>query len=156
MRTLLAAVAATAVATTLGGAGYALAQPAATTSDIGVVAHSAVDKTIDLGRKGFSVGDQELSAAKLTHGGKAYGHLDGTCVVTFATKAKADELCSQTFRLPGGSITTAGTVASTPQGPGPFDWAITGGTGDYADASGFVHVIPGNGPTIHMTIHVTH
>ncbi|HVY11025.1 MAG TPA: hypothetical protein VHB18_12865 [Mycobacteriales bacterium] len=157
MRTLLATVAATAVATTLGGAGLALADTgAATSSVIPVVAHSKVDKRIDLGRKGFSVGDQETSSATLTSSGKAIGRLDGVCAATFATRSKAHELCSQTLALPGGEIVAVGTIVSTPHGPAPFDWAITGGTGNYAGATGFVHVIPANGPKIHMTIHVTY
>lgn len=155
MRTVLATVIATATATTLGGAGLALADTSApTTAVIAVVAHDNNDRNIDLGRKGFSVGDEDLSTAKLTKSGQAYGSLDGVCQATFVTKPTAHELCTQTFDLPGGSLVAVGTVVSSPTGPAPFDWSITGGTGSYADASGFVHVIPGNA-TVHMTLHVT-
>jgi hypothetical protein len=114
-----------------------------------------VDRTLDLGKKGFSVGDQELESARLTRGTSGFGTVDGVCEATLATRSVAHELCSNIFALPHGLITTAGEVTSSPSGPGPFDWAITGGTGRYAKARGYVHVIPGNGPTIQMTIHVT-
>ncbi|HEX3705167.1 MAG TPA: hypothetical protein VHV76_00930 [Mycobacteriales bacterium] len=155
MRTLLATVAATAVATTLGSAGLALAQTdEPTTAAIAIVAHQTVDKNLDLGHKGFSVGDQEMSSGKITKAGKAFGDTDGVCVATYVN-AKAHELCTQTFDLPDGSIAAVGTVVSSPRGPAPFDWAITGGTGPYAGATGFVHVIPGN-RAVHMTINVTY
>ncbi|HWA65180.1 MAG TPA: hypothetical protein VG899_02270 [Mycobacteriales bacterium] len=155
MRTVLATVIATAVATTLGGAGLALADSSdPTTAVIALVAHDNHDHDIDLGHKGFSVGDEDLSTAKLTMNGQAYGSIDGVCLATFVTKPTAHELCTQTLDLPNGSLVAVGTVTSSPQGPAPFDWSITGGTGSYADASGFVHVIPGNA-TVHMTIHVT-
>ena len=35
----------------------------------------------------------------------------------------------------------------------PFDWAVTGGTGSYAGAHGFLHVVPGN-RTVHMTLNL--
>jgi hypothetical protein len=155
MRTLLATLTATTLATTLGGAGVALALPDdATTSAIAVIAHQQTDKQINAGPKGLSPGDRDVSSARLTHAGAAYGSFDSVCEVTLATKSSVHELCSQTFNLPEGAITSAGGVVSGARGPAPFDWAITGGTGPYAEATGSVHVVPGN-RAVRMTINLT-
>jgi hypothetical protein len=157
MRTLVATVAATVVATTLGSAGYALAATdGTTTSVIAVIGTHGSDKTIGVKPKGFSIGDQDVASTGLNRNGSPYGHFDGICEVTSASKSKANELCTETFSLPDGLISATGTVSSGPKGPSPFDWAITGGTGIYAGATGFVHVVPSNTPKIHMTIHVTY
>lgn len=154
MRTLIATIAATALATTLGGAGLALADDStAPGAVIAIVAHDKSQKDIDLGHKGFSAGDEEVGTANLTKDGRAYGTFDSVCAVTYATKPAVHELCSQTFALPDGELTSSGTVVAGPSGPSPFDWAITGGTGHYAGATGFIHVVPGN-HTVHLTINV--
>ncbi len=44
-------------------------------------------------------------------------------------------------------------ATSTPSGPGTFQLAVTGGTGNYQDARGYATVVPGNSPTV--TIHLT-
>ena len=50
-------------------------------------------------------------------------------------------------------IDLSGLVTSTPSGPGPFQLAVTGGTGNYQNARGYATVAPGNTPTV--TIHLT-
>jgi hypothetical protein len=52
-----------------------------------------------------------------------------------------------------GQIDLAGLVQSTPQGPGPFDMAVTGGTGRYQDARGYATVVPSQNPKV--TVHLT-
>jgi hypothetical protein len=52
-----------------------------------------------------------------------------------------------------GSVTFSGLNTFRGGGPAPFDWAITGGTGAYSQAVGYLHVIPGN-RTVHMTLNL--
>jgi hypothetical protein len=65
----------------------------------------------------------------------------------------ADNLCFYVFALAGGQIDVAGLVASTPQGLGPFQVAVTGGTGLYQGARGYAAVVPSQNPRI--TVHLT-
>lgn len=160
MRTTIATASAVGVAAVVVASGVALAQPrqaaqpvTSTATTLRVVAHRASDQTIDLGRKGFSAGDEDLSVARLTSGGRRVGTFSTICT-TVAVGSKATQLCTQSFQLAHGDIEASGAVTSTQAGPSPFDWAITGGTGDYRAARGSVHVIPGN-RTVHMTLHVT-
>ncbi|MGO8886170.1 MAG: hypothetical protein ACLPUO_13560 [Streptosporangiaceae bacterium] len=44
-------------------------------------------------------------------------------------------------------------VASTPNGPGAFRLAVTGGTGRYQDARGYAAVVPSHSPKV--TVHLT-
>ena len=59
--------------------------------------------------------------------------------------------CSGAFSLTGGTVTFFGATIAGHHGPAPFDWAVTGGTGDYSRATGYLHVVPGN-RTVHMTL----
>lgn len=116
--------------------------------------HQVSDKTIDVGRKGFSVGDDDLSMARLTEAGDQVASFDSACQVVFVSKGAAHELCRQTFTFAKGTIESSGEVTSSRSGPAPFDWAVTGGTGTYRNARGFVHVVPGN-RTVQLIVHVT-
>jgi hypothetical protein len=153
LTTVAAGLAGTAavVATTV-----ALSHPAtASTSEqvIRLVGSHQSGQNIDLGRKGFSVGDLEISSARLSHAGRSIGRFDGTCQVTRLGKT-ADELCTQTLRMRGGEIVATGAVTSGPSGPAPYAWAITGGTGRFAAAHGYVEVRPSSGPSVHLVVHL--
>ena len=65
----------------------------------------------------------------------------------------ADEVVSAVEVLAHGQIDLSGLVTSTPSGPGIFQLAVTGGTGNYRDARGYATVVPGSTPTV--TIHLT-
>lgn len=152
LTTLAAGLAGTAaiIATTV-----ALSHPAtASTSEqvIRLLGTHQSEQGIDLGRSGFSMGDLDVSTATLIHAGKVVGRFDGTCQVTRLART-ADELCTQTLKLRGGEIAATGVVTSTQSGPAPFAWAITGGTGRFAAAQGYVQVQPGN-RTVHLTVHL--
>ena len=156
MRTLVAAVAAAGITAVVGGATVALAQPhSATGSTIKLAAHQTSEKSVDVGHKGYGPGDEDVSAARLTSGGTTAGTFDGVCTATLVAKTAGHQLCTQTFRLNKGEVTSTGSVTAGKAGPAPFNWAITGGTGSYAKARGYVHVIPGN-KTVHMVMHLTH
>lgn len=159
MRTSLAVSTSIGALAVIASAAAAIATPtnhAAVTSSATVMhllAHQHSEKSLDLADPGFGVGDMDLSAASLTRGTDDVGSFDGVCQVTIASKSKADQLCTQTLSLPRGSIVSTGTVASGRSGPAPFDWAITGGTGAYATARGYIHVLPGN-KTVRLIVHL--
>jgi hypothetical protein len=107
---------------------------------IGLVAKGVQETNIDLGKKGFSQGDQELVALDLFRDGKKIGEAGNLCQFVRVTKASATDLCQVDMSLPKGQITAGGLVTSTPAGPGTFFLAITGGTGAYRTAHGQVKV----------------
>ena len=86
-------------------------------------------------------------------GGKQIGHDGQSYTVTRLGNGSADELVSAVEVLAHGQIDLSGLVTSTPSGPGTFQLAVTGGTGNYQDARGYATVVPGNTPTV--TIHLT-
>jgi hypothetical protein len=90
---------------------------------------------IDHAPAGFSVDDVIVFSNDLYQGDRKVGKDGGTCtVVRFPAGGSATMYCAGTNSLPDGQITVAGLAA-----PGePFEFAITGGTGKYRDASGQV------------------
>jgi hypothetical protein len=154
--TVLAAAGVTALALVAGGHG-ALANSAAPTQTRGtileVVSHDRTNARVDVGRKGFGAGDEEVSSMTLEVGGKAAGKGSITCQAVRVSRKSEDEQCSGVLALHEGSITFTGLNTFRRGGPAPFDWAVTGGTGAYSEAIGYLHVIPGN-HTVHMTLNL--
>jgi hypothetical protein len=152
-RTAAAALAAAAI----GGTTIAItaaAAPASAATVITFTEHNISDKTFNLGSgHGIAVGYVELVANKLMQGGKQIGHDGLSLTVTRLGNGSADELASAVEVLAHGQIDLSGLVTSTPAGPGTFQLAVTGGTGNYQDARGYATVVPGNTPTV--TIHLT-
>ncbi|MFI8104809.1 hypothetical protein [Streptomyces sp. NPDC086023] len=68
---------------------------------------------------------------------KKVGETHGSCVTTRGGADEAEQ-CLVTYVLPGGQLTTQGVYFNYLD-QGPFDSAITGGTGDFAKARGSVH-----------------
>lgn len=102
---------------------------------------------------GIAVGFIELGANKLMQSGTQIGTDGENCTVTRLGGGTADELCTVVAALAGGQIDLSGLVTSTPQGPGTFNVAVTGGTGSYAGAHGYATVVSGQRPRV--TIHLT-
>ena len=128
--------------------------PASAKTAITFTAHPMSDRTFNLGSgHGIAVGYVELVANKLMQGGKQIGHDGQSYTVTRLGNGSADELVSAVEVLAHGQIHLSGLVTSTPAGPGTFQLAVTGGTGNYQDARGYATVVPGNTPTV--TIHLT-
>jgi hypothetical protein len=145
------AVAVSAVGTASAGtasAGTASARPGSFT----VQAHHGTDTNVDLGKHGFSAGDQDLFTGTLTRQGKHVGRLVGTCTTARVGAATADQLCEFVLHLGGAQITASGSVSSSPKGPGTFALPVTGGTGRYASASGQIAVTATNGKTFPITV----
>lgn len=154
--TLLAAAGATAIVVLAGGHA-ALASPSSSHRDgaatLEITAHNRSDSDIDVGRKGFSAGDQEVSTIKLDVAGQHEGQGTISCLAMQVSHRAVVQQCSGTLSLDGGTVTFSGPTTAGRRGPAPFDWAVTGGTGDYSQASGFLHVVPGN-RTVHMTLNL--
>jgi hypothetical protein len=112
------------------------------------------DHNFNLGSgHGFAVGAIELTADKLMQGGKQIGTDGGSCTVTRLGGGTADTLCSMVEVFAGGQIDLGGLVTSTQQGPGTFQVAVTGGTGQYTGARGYATIVSGQHPRV--TIHLT-
>jgi hypothetical protein len=107
---------------------------------IRLVAKGVQETNLDLGKKGFSQGDQEVVALNLFRDGKKTGEAGNLCQFVRVTKASATDLCQVDMSLSAGQITAHGLVTSTPAGPGTYFLAITGGTGAYQTAHGQVKI----------------
>lgn len=141
------------------GAGVAIvaaapgsAAPAGQT--ISFTEHQTSDQNFNLGSgHGIAVGAVELSADNLMQGSTQIGRDGGSCTITRLSAQSADDLCSDILVLAHGQIDLGGLVPSTPQGPGTFQLAVTGGTGRYQNARGYATVVPSQNPKV--TVHLT-
>lgn len=138
---ILAAAAVTAAAATSAVAVNASGQTSASQPQtIHVTQVDRAFKFIDVAPRGgtskpFTEGDAFVIGGKLLDGSKAVGKSDLVCTTTQPGK-KGGSLCDGTLVLSGGQITFSGynTVADVPA----TVFAVTGGTGSYAGASGTV------------------
>jgi hypothetical protein len=147
-----------AVLVVAGGAAaapYAMASATTSATHFTVYAHAGTDRSIDVGRSGFSAGDYEVDSGRLGMGGQTVGYHDGDCVTVRVGASSADQLCTFTLHLRRGQLVASGVVRSGQQGPGTFALPITGGTGRFAGAGGTLTITAGNGPTIPMTVDLT-
>jgi hypothetical protein len=94
------------------------------------------DPNIDVGAPGFSLGDMVVFSGNLLRNGEQVGRIGVVC--TFVSTANADRVeaqCPTTSILPGGQITTQGTIVNRSLN---FTLPITGGSGQFQDAGGQV------------------
>jgi hypothetical protein len=94
------------------------------------------DASIDLGAPGLSLGDEVVFSGNLLRAGKQVGRIGVVC--TFVSTQNADRVeaqCPTTSILPGGQITTQGTIVNRSLN---FTLPITGGSGQYDRARGQV------------------
>lgn len=132
--------------------GPASAHTASTAQTFKLRLHHGTDSTIDLGKPGFSAGDQDLMTGPITRGGHPDGHLVGSCTTVRVGAASVDQVCEFIVKLRHGQITAIGAVASTKSGPGTFPLAIIGGTGVYKRAAGQINVTSTNGGTVPVEV----
>jgi hypothetical protein len=85
---------------------------------------------IDLGTKGFGVGDEYVLSDRVYRGGKHVGQDAGTCTVVTAA---GDAVCDLVMSLPAGHVVVHGLLPGTAHA---IRLAVTGGTGRYATARG--------------------
>ncbi|MFC9591847.1 hypothetical protein [Streptomyces sp. NPDC056944] len=107
------------------------------------------------------VGDVFTSADDLykTKGGDTVGRDGVTCAVVRVSGDQADANCVGTFVLnggPGGQLTAQALVTFdiSNQAPAAYDIAVTGGTGDFKQARGYVRATP-DGDYQQMEFHIT-
>jgi hypothetical protein len=146
-----AALAATGTASA-GTAGSGQAGGATALRTFGVVVHHGSESDLDLGKTGFSAGDQDLFTGALTRHGKHVGRLVGSCTTARAGRSSADQLCQFVLRLGRSQINASGTVSAGKQGPGTFVLPIVGGSGRYRRANGQIAVTATSGATFPITV----
>ncbi|WP_225803013.1 hypothetical protein [Streptomyces sp. NK15101] len=103
-----------------------------------------------------SPGDRVVARSDLSYfSDETHTKIGESHVTCTTTRGGADEAeqCVATYVLPGGELTVQGMYFNYLD-QGPFDNAITGGTGRYDKARGSVHSEP-NGPGVRtFTIHL--
>ena len=104
-----------------------------TARTIRVIEHATTDAVTETGKKGDSSGDLLTFANQLfdAANAKTVGSDDGWCIRTVAGKSWE---CSWTNTLAGGQIMVSGPFLDA----GPSKLAIVGGTGEYANARGWM------------------
>ncbi|MEU1199911.1 hypothetical protein ABZ446_27300 [Streptomyces sp. NPDC005813] len=105
---------------------------------------------IDLGQKGASIGDENVVHEDLYRDGKKVGDHSAICTVTHVNPTALQ--CLGTFSLPDGQF-AAQALLHLPA-PSYVDVGITGGSGAYSNASGFVRTIPAGVTERHFTVHM--
>jgi hypothetical protein len=128
----LAAVGAT---WSLAGTGATLTQPTVIrTMEVG-----GFGKGIDLGTTGNSVGDEGVIYHQLyDHAGtRRLGSVTVICFTVFPKSSTFE--CYSTMHLQGGTVGVAGTYYGTHN---VNRWAVTGGTGQYQNARGWMYIAP--------------
>jgi Dirigent-like protein len=146
--TVVAAGGGTFIATT--GTAAAASTPASGTFT--VRAHHGGDTNIDLGKPGFSAGDQDLFHTSLTRNGRQVGRLTGSCTTVSVTASNDDQLCEFDLTFGTSQIATSGAVRAGQAGPGTFRLPIVGGTGRYRHARGQITVAASNGPVFPIRV----
>jgi hypothetical protein len=112
------------------------ASPAAAfTLDLTLLEKAASDTVTDVGDKGDSLGDILTFNNEVFEDGKSAGRDNGWCVRTVVGKMWE---CFWTTMLKDGQITVAGPF----QDAGDSTLVVTGGTGNYAGASGEMKLHP--------------
>ncbi|MET8331829.1 hypothetical protein [Streptomyces sp. NPDC005181] len=155
--------AAAGLATALAG-GFAIAPLASADTSTSNSAHVVDQRTetfelvgkqtsiqdLDLGRAGISPGDQRVIHEDLYRGGKKVGDHSVVCTYTHVDPAALQ--CLGTFSLPEGQF-AAQALLHLPA-PSHVDVGITGGSGDYRNARGFVRTVPAGDTERHFTVHL--
>jgi hypothetical protein len=144
-----AGAAATLAATGTASAGTAGSARAASFT---VRAHHSSVTSLDLGKSGFSAGDQDLFTGPLTQNRTHAGSYTGTCTTARVGRKSADQLCTFVLHLAHGQIMASGATRSGASGPGTFALPILGGTGRYQTAAGQIAVTPTNGKTFPIAV----
>ena len=118
-------------------------------------AFTEFDPNIDVGAPGFSLGDEVVFSGNLLRNGEQVGRIGVVCTfVSTANAARVEAQCPTTSILPGGQITTQGTIINRSLN---FTLPITGGSGRYLGASGQVvshDVSTPTQPQVELTFHL--
>ncbi|CDR15989.1 lipoprotein [Streptomyces iranensis] len=105
---------------------------------------------VDLGKPGVSVGDQRVVHEDLYRDGEKVG--DHSTVCAFTQVGPSALQCLGTFALPEGQF-TAQSLLHLPA-PSSVDVSITGGSGEYRTAHGFIRTVPAGETERHFTVYL--
>ncbi|MED7828611.1 hypothetical protein [Streptomyces chiangmaiensis] len=103
-------------------------------------------KRLSKGDQATGVGNQVFITENLFRNGSKYGFSSTMCTqvggpLNPTPKNPTTQLCSGVYSLDNGQVTWQNTLAVTRQGtPPPWKTAITGGTGAYTNARGYILV----------------
>ena len=126
----------------------ALSASGKATSDMSFVTHQREFAQIDVGKKGFSVGDSFIFSEQISQGGKPVG-FDHVICTHAADWPRSAEHCSGTITLGAEQLALEGDARR-----GPFTIAVVGGTGRYAGARGTAD-IASHGSSGTLKIHLS-
>jgi Allene oxide cyclase barrel like domain len=155
MRARIVAAVLAAVMLVAGVAAFALAaRPQARITEpetLSFVSITIATGSIDADPVGASTGDQQTSSARLMRHGQRVGSLDATCSFTLPTL-----ICRGVVRVQEGQITIQGQLRrSVLQGAShPITIAITGGTGAFRNAHGWVTITQTAANTQRVVLHL--
>ncbi|MEU6098335.1 hypothetical protein [Streptomyces sp. NPDC047079] len=120
-----------------------------------LLVRSTQSSFIDVNPPGSSQGDAIVSSGELLKQGATVGTYGEVCTLTRTGPVDYFDLqCVGSFTLGQGQITVQGQFPVTPAGPGEVDLAITGGTGMYRTADGYVHAVNINDTDTEITVHL--
>ncbi|MFD8077930.1 hypothetical protein ACFV3E_35360 [Streptomyces sp. NPDC059718] len=109
--------------------------------------------TTDLGGRGMSLGDEAIGFSDFFQNGRKVG--TGGFVCTVVSLQRSLRQCESTLRLTQGDITLQGFAPFIVSFPTRFTLAITGGTGAYRDARGYMDGVNIDSSHARLTVHLT-
>lgn len=117
-----------------------------------LVARQTQSTSVDLGQKGLGPGDELVIAEDIYRDGRKIG--DHSVVCTYVHLEPSALQCVGTFALPKGQISGQALLHLPPAAS--IDIPITGGSGAYDTARGYVHTVPAGKTERHLTFHIIH
>jgi hypothetical protein len=138
LRTRRTALVAALLATATTAGVLAVGSTAAAGDSFEVTSANPQNTDLDLGEPGPSAGDTQVFVDELRRDGRVVGDSSGACTLVLFTETRLVGSCATTMSFTdGSSLVLQGAFDEDPQvGPSGFRWAVTGGTGTYAGASG--------------------
>ncbi|MFJ9447372.1 hypothetical protein ACIRRH_36830 [Kitasatospora sp. NPDC101235] len=109
--------------------------------------------SIPVNGPGLSLGDRQVGNDELFQNGQRVGSDGFVCTVTSLSPDERE--CEITLHLPKGDIAIQGLAPVIQSFPTEFTLAITGGTGTYRNARGFVTGTNVNSTETDLTLHLT-
>jgi hypothetical protein len=125
------------------------------TETLSLVIRQTQTTNVDVGAPGPSQGDELVFTGNLLRNGAVVGHDNGVCTLTqVGPNSTGDQQCLITLSLARGSITAHGRVGQS--SAAAFDLAVTGGTGDFITATGFIRGGASTGNDTPIAVYLLH
>ncbi|ADI12167.1 hypothetical protein SBI_09049 [Streptomyces bingchenggensis BCW-1] len=110
---------------------------------------------LDLDGLGPSQGDELIISGNVLQNSQQVGTFSEVCTITrVAPPDQSDLLCEGTLVLPQGQITFQGRFTIMAGGPSDVTLAITGGTGVYRTAHGFIQAVNPGAAQTEIVVHL--